>query len=303
MGVKHAFQSAKADGADTSLVRPSNWNAEHTIDSFALPSDISPAQLTADQNDWNPTDLATASVVRFSTNALRNLTGLQGGADGRIILLANVGSFRLHLKHENASSVAANRFACPAETDFIVGENNLALLVYDSTSSRWRIVGRANPVTVALTADQSNSTTTSTEVTGLTIPLGAGIYSARYLIRYQSAATTTGVKFAVNFTGTVTWMTVQSYFNTTGGAAATAAATQVAATATGNLIEGFSRRANNTDLQPTVSVDAANSDMFMVVEALFQCSTAGNLQLKHGSEVAAASTVKAGTSLILHKTG
>lgn len=27
----HAFQSAKSDGADTSLVRPSNWNAEHTI--------------------------------------------------------------------------------------------------------------------------------------------------------------------------------------------------------------------------------------------------------------------------------
>lgn len=29
--LKHAFTSAKADGADTSLVQPSNWNANHTL--------------------------------------------------------------------------------------------------------------------------------------------------------------------------------------------------------------------------------------------------------------------------------
>lgn len=32
MPVKHAFTSAKSDGADSTLVRPSNWNADHTID-------------------------------------------------------------------------------------------------------------------------------------------------------------------------------------------------------------------------------------------------------------------------------
>lgn len=31
VSLKHTFQSAKADGADSSLVQPSNWNAEHTI--------------------------------------------------------------------------------------------------------------------------------------------------------------------------------------------------------------------------------------------------------------------------------
>src|SRR5919106_3673706 len=29
--VKHKFQSPKADGADTTLVRPSNWNDEHPL--------------------------------------------------------------------------------------------------------------------------------------------------------------------------------------------------------------------------------------------------------------------------------
>jgi hypothetical protein len=32
MAVKHSFQSLKSDGADSSLVKPSNWNADHTIE-------------------------------------------------------------------------------------------------------------------------------------------------------------------------------------------------------------------------------------------------------------------------------
>lgn len=32
MQVKHTFVSAKADGADASLVRPSDWNADHTLE-------------------------------------------------------------------------------------------------------------------------------------------------------------------------------------------------------------------------------------------------------------------------------
>lgn len=31
ISLKHAFTSAKSDGADATLVRPSNWNAEHTL--------------------------------------------------------------------------------------------------------------------------------------------------------------------------------------------------------------------------------------------------------------------------------
>lgn len=31
VSLKHAFTSVVADGGDTSLVQPSNWNAEHTL--------------------------------------------------------------------------------------------------------------------------------------------------------------------------------------------------------------------------------------------------------------------------------
>lgn len=32
--IKHAFTSAKTDGADATLVQPSNWNAEHVVDQY-----------------------------------------------------------------------------------------------------------------------------------------------------------------------------------------------------------------------------------------------------------------------------
>lgn len=35
LSLTHTFVSAKADGGDTTLVRPSNWNAEHTITAAA----------------------------------------------------------------------------------------------------------------------------------------------------------------------------------------------------------------------------------------------------------------------------
>lgn len=35
ISLKHTFQSAKPDSADTSLVQPSNWNAEHTMTAAA----------------------------------------------------------------------------------------------------------------------------------------------------------------------------------------------------------------------------------------------------------------------------
>lgn len=31
ISLKHTFQSSKADGTDSTLVQPSNWNAEHTL--------------------------------------------------------------------------------------------------------------------------------------------------------------------------------------------------------------------------------------------------------------------------------
>lgn len=105
---------------------------------FALPADITPAALSADQNNYNPTGLATADVLRLeSSGTPRNITGLAGGADGRIILIRNIGAtYNVVLKNESASSDADKRFALGGN-DVSVGPGQGVILQYDATLSRW----------------------------------------------------------------------------------------------------------------------------------------------------------------------
>lgn len=105
-----------------------------------LTGDISPSQITANQNDYNPTGLSTASIIRFTTDASRNITGLAGGADGRVIIFFNVGSFDAVFKDADAGSSAANRFTFGSDLTMAAGDS-MALL-YDSTTSRWRALVR-----------------------------------------------------------------------------------------------------------------------------------------------------------------
>lgn len=106
---------------------------------FYLTNDISPAQLTAQTDNWNPTGAAAASSIRFSTDANRAITGIAGGTDGRILILHNVGSQVAILSDESASSTAANRFALGGDYA-LLGDHSVALQ-YDSTTSRWRLFG------------------------------------------------------------------------------------------------------------------------------------------------------------------
>lgn len=105
---------------------------------FKLTGIVTPSQITANQNDYSPTGLSTATVLRLSTDATRNIMGLATGASGRILIIHNVGSFNVALKDESASSAAANRFAL--QSDITLVPDGVAVLQYDATSSRWRAV-------------------------------------------------------------------------------------------------------------------------------------------------------------------
>lgn len=145
-----------------------------------------------------------------------------------------------------------------------------------------------------------NSTTTAAKITDLDVTLGAGTYQFTYCIIYQAAATGTGIKFDVNHSGTVTRIVVFHRYASTGTTASTGAASMAAAGATGNLMECRGRRAKDTaGITPTVSVDAANSDMLMIIEGTIVVSASGDLQLYHGSETAAQTSVMVGSSLVV----
>ena len=147
-----ALAAVLAFGPIAAQAQVGRVTADQSASVLKLTGAISPAQLVANTNDWAPTGFAAATVVRLSTDASRNLTGLAGGTTGRYVLLSNIGSFPLVLVAESVSSTAANRFALPA--NFTLSAGQTANLVYDGTSARWRVVGSSGGTvsSVALTA-------------------------------------------------------------------------------------------------------------------------------------------------------
>lgn len=150
----------------------------------------------------------------------------------------------------------------------------------------------------------ANSSTTGVEITGLRLPaVGLGIYVAEYFIRYQSAATSTGVKFGINHTGTAT-MTATCRIPTASTTTIVGAIHDQETTTTptmmgSNTVRSFSTTAPN--IGPWPDIDAADSDMQVFIFCNLVVTAIGDLALWHASEAAAASTVKLGSAVRLTK--
>jgi hypothetical protein len=146
------FASASATGIatldgnrDTEFTRAAakvmsvgNGTAGHTV--RFLPD--SPAQITADQNNYQAGS-GRSMFYRLSSDASRTITGFNpaGGTNqsGEIHYFINVGSQNIVLANESASSTAANRFTNSTGADITLAANEAAMVVYDGTSSRWRV--------------------------------------------------------------------------------------------------------------------------------------------------------------------
>lgn len=158
----------------------------------------------------------------------------------------------------------------------------------------------------ALEADAaSNSTTTGVEITGLELTgVGPGVYVAEWYIRYQSAATTTGVKFGINHTGTLSSFVATSQIPTASTTTIVGAIHDQATTTTPTMTGSNSVRTLSTtspNIGPWPDIDSANADMLVYIYANFVCTAIGNLEFWHASEAAAASTVKLGSNVRLTK--
>lgn len=100
----------------------------------------SPSQITADQNNYNP---GRQRFQRWSSDASRTVTGLGNSqVDGQEHVIVNVGSNSIVLSHQNASSSTGNRFLNSTGADITLAANEAADIVYDNTTSRWRVFKR-----------------------------------------------------------------------------------------------------------------------------------------------------------------
>src|SRR4029077_10183661 len=74
---------------------------------------------TGTQNDYNPTGLASTSVLLANNGSTLTITGLQGGQDGRIVYVCAENA-NVQFNNEAAGSTAANRLDFPGSTNVIL---------------------------------------------------------------------------------------------------------------------------------------------------------------------------------------
>ena len=137
---------------------------------------LNPAQITANQHNWDPTDassplrsLDNVVAVRIDSDAARSITGISAPSTvtgtndqhQQIVLFCNDGNFSITFDHLSSSSTSANRVACPNGKAFVVPANGSVWLWYDSGAANWRIIS-------TITASVSGTyTPTLTKVTNL----------------------------------------------------------------------------------------------------------------------------------------
>jgi hypothetical protein len=104
-------------------------------------SQATPAQITADQNNYNPSSAVcvTTTTLILTSDAARSITGLAGGVAGCEMRVINAGSFTISLLEQSGSSTAANRFNFGGNLALASGQ--AANVVYDGVNSRWRQIG------------------------------------------------------------------------------------------------------------------------------------------------------------------
>jgi hypothetical protein len=99
------------------------------------------------ENDYTPTGWADADVVRIdqTPNGGVTITGCAAVTEGSGTVLKYIVCLtdRVTLTHEDAGSVAANRFYLPDSSDVVLNENENVIIWYDPTVSRWKVLATA----------------------------------------------------------------------------------------------------------------------------------------------------------------
>jgi len=123
----------------TAVDNPVTGTTDLTLPTSVGGVTITPAALTTTTNNYGPANASSASVWRISSTGAVDLTGIDATANVRPMFI-NVGTFTITLKHESASSTAANRIVGAGNADYALTSGATVELVRDSVSSRWRVV-------------------------------------------------------------------------------------------------------------------------------------------------------------------
>lgn len=247
-------------GAGASGLRLTRLGRNHHVGAASIPSastchQITPAQITTQQNDYDPTSSSVADTWRLSTDASRVITGIAARTVHHRLRLVNIGSNNVVLRDESLSSAsnALNRIITGTAQDVVLNADEWADLEYDGTSSRWRVVS-VHENSYRQTIDgwfQDNVAASQTDVE---------LSRADGRFRAVRAGSVTGVVVTATEARTAGTLTV-TVFKNTGLAGATGST--IGLTAVLDV--------NNTSRKATTQ--AKDSDTFAAGDELYICVT------------------------------
>lgn len=103
-------------------------------------STVSLSTFSGNINDMSIPD--GKSYIRICGTANYDLTGIQGGVDGRFIIVCNVCPNTFRVVQESTASSASNRLLTGGGGTFSLALDESALWVYDGISQRWRLTAK-----------------------------------------------------------------------------------------------------------------------------------------------------------------
>jgi hypothetical protein len=165
------------------------------------------------------------------------------------------------------------------------------VVTYDPVSKQLavtKITAGGGPTTVKLTADlTAQTTTTLADATGLSFAAAANTYyHFKFVVVFRTAATTTGIQLSVAAPATPTVFSAK-------------ASIAIAADGASGEWQGWITASNDAVIG--TGVQAANTDYVAIVEGTIRTgATAGTVQLRYASEVAASAvTIRNGSLAII----
>lgn len=142
------FHSSSTNGGTISTPKAifyDNSNQNGSIDTSSVslfyrnfPTALTPAAISTNTNNYDP---GYGDVLRLeAASANQDITGLVL-RDRYLVVIINIGStYNITLKHQDSNSTDANRFITLTGGDHVILPDGSTKLLYDSTSSRWRVL-------------------------------------------------------------------------------------------------------------------------------------------------------------------
>lgn len=113
---------------------------------------ITPTALSADTDDYNPSGLQSATVLRLSSSAPVKITGLTAptsNAESAVKIIKNVGSFAISLTAKDTASSSANRFNIPIPIYLTPGQSTALIYNNNNGVQNWSPFEKIIPFPIA----------------------------------------------------------------------------------------------------------------------------------------------------------